>query len=446
MRKKIMTSIEPDPSNATQALIHNFFQLYPGEAAVLLNKLPPDEILRLLQAEPTSRAAHVLVRLNPDIAVELLNMMDDAYFVRLFENIDPDRGAFLLAHMEKEVFENRLGLLPSRAAQELKDLLAYPPDSAGNLMDSRVLTFHGEETVEDVLSQLRKIRKRRIMDICLVDEEGLLIAVIPLQDVAVSEPHEKLGQLAKRDPISIQAMSPREDVVQLLEDRKLASLPVVDFNGKILGIIRYDALVTVAQQDASEDLQAMFGAGRDERALSKVSFAIRKRLPWLEINLATAFLASIVVGLFEDTIARITALAVFLPVVAGQSGNTGSQALAVTMRGLALKEVRIRHWLRIVRKEALVGLVNGVVIAITTSAIVYMWMNSLGLSVVIGIAMVFSMVIAGMSGAVIPVTLKAFGQDPAQSSSIILTTVTDVFGFLSFLGLAQLLADVFGIA
>jgi len=440
-----MTSIEPVPSNATQALIHSFFQLYPGEVAGLLNKLPPDEILRLLQAEPISRAAHILIRLNPEIAVELLNMMDDAYFVRLFDNIDPDRGAFLLARMGKEALENRLALLPSSIAQELKDLLAYPPNSAGSLMDPRVLTFHRDETVEDVLSQIRKIRKRRIMDICLVDEEGLLIASIPLQDVAVSEPNEKLGGLVTREPISIQAMSPREDVVQLLEERKLANLPVVDFNGKILGIIRYDALVTVAQQDASEDLQAMFGAGRDERALSKASFAIKKRLPWLEINLGTAFLASLVVGFFEDTIARITALAVFLPVVAGQSGNTGSQALAVTMRGLALKEVRIRHWLQIVRKEALVGFVNGVVIAITTSAIVYMWMNSLGLSVVIGISMVFSMVIAGMSGAVIPVTLKAFGQDPAQSSSIILTTVTDVFGFLSFLGLAKLLADAFGI-
>jgi magnesium transporter len=373
-------------------------------------------------------------------------MMDDAYFVRVLENMDPDRGAFLLVRMEKEVLETRLALLPSGLAQELMDLLAYPPDSAGNLMDPHVLTFYRDDTVEDVLSQIRKIHKRRIMDICLVDEDGLLIAVIPLQDVAVSEPHEKLGHLAIREPISIQAMSPREDVVQLLEERKLASLPVVDFQGKILGIIRYDALVTIAQQDASVDVQAMFGAGRDERALSKASFAIRKRLPWLEINLATAFLAAIVVGLFEDTIAKITALAVFLPVVAGQSGNTGSQALAVTMRGLALKEIRIRHWLRIVRKEALVGIVNGVIIALTTSAIAYIWMKSFGLSVVIGTAMVFSMVIAGMSGAVIPVTLKAFGQDPAQSSSIILTTVTDVFGFLSFLGLAQLLADVLGIA
>jgi magnesium transporter len=193
-------------------------------------------------------------------------------------------------------------------------------------------------------------------------------------------------------------------------------------------------------------MQAMFGAGRDERALSKVSFAIRKRLPWLEINLVTAFLAASVVGLFEGTIAKFTALAVFLPVVAGQSGNTGSQALAVTMRGLALREIRTRHWFRVSRKETLVGLLNGFVIALTTSLVVYIWMSSAGLAIIIGTAMVFSMVIAGLSGALIPIILQAFGQDPAQSSSIVLTTVTDVVGFMSFLGLATLLAGVLPIA
>jgi magnesium transporter len=184
----------------------------------------------------------------------------------------------------------------------------------------------------------------------------------------------------------------------------------------------------------------MVGVSRDERALSKVSFAVRRRLPWLHINLATAFIAAAVVGLFEDTIARFSALAVLLPVVAGQSGNTGAQALAVTMRGLAMREVRARQWLRITLKEGRVALINGVAVAVTTSAGVYLWSRSLGLSFVIGIAMVVSMVAAGVAGAVIPIMLTVSGQDPAQASSIILTTVTDVVGFLSFLGLATMLA------
>ena len=235
-------------------------------------------------------------------------------------------------------------------------------------------------------------------------------------------------------------------MVDLLKTQKLSSLPVVDYEGKLLGIIRHDALVTAVQQNASEDMQAMVGAGREERALSKASFAIRKRLPWLQINLGTAFLAAFVVSLFEGTIAKYTALAVLLPVVAGQSGNTGAQALAVTMRGLALREIRIKSWLRVVRKELFVGFVNGCAVALTTSLAVYLVMDSPGLALVLGISMVFSMVGAGLAGAAIPVILTSLKQDPAQSASIILTTVTDVVGFLSFLGLATLLTSLFQLA
>jgi magnesium transporter len=240
-------------------------------------------------------------------------------------------------------------------------------------------------------------------------------------------------------------MAPQEEVVQLLQDSKIFGLPVVDLDNKLLGIIRNDTLIRTAQREAIEDVQTIFGAGREERALSKVSFAIRKRLPWLEINLATAFLAAAVVGIFEDTIAQITVLAVFLPVVAGQSGNTGSQALAVTIRGLALREIRVSQWFRVARKEMAVGFINGVFVALTTSVIVYFWASSIGLALVIGTSMVFSMIIAGFSGAVIPIALKSVGQDPAQSSSIILTTVTDIVGFLSFLGLASMLISMIGV-
>ena len=182
----------------------------------------------------------------------------------------------------------------------------------------------------------------------------------------------------------------------------------------------------------------MFGASRDEKALSKPGFAVRKRLPWLQINLVTAFLAAAVVGLFEDTIARYTALAILLPVVAGQSGNTGAQALAVVIRGLALREISSAHWPRVVLKETLVAAMNGVAVAMSTSLAVYIWSRSLGLTAVIGLAMVISMSIAGTAGAGIPLLLNKLGQDPAQSSSIILTTVTDVAGFFSFLGIATL--------
>jgi magnesium transporter len=443
MEAKIMESFSP---NARQILVQGFFRLYPGEAAGHLNRLQPDETLRLLQAEPAPISAKVLLRLNPDVAARLIKPMSDELFRRLFISIDPVRGAIILARLDENAVQQRLAMLPETLAKEYSELMSYPPDSAGHLMDPRVASFSPNDTIEYVLERIRAIGDRRIIDICLVDEEGALVAVVPLQDIAIAQPRQRLSELVHREPITVNMMDPREDIVQLLEDRKLTSLPVVSLDRKLLGIIRYDALVAAAQREASQDLQSMFGAGKDERALSRVSFAVRKRLPWLEINLATAFLAATVVGLFEDTIAKMTALAVFLPVVAGQSGNTGSQALAVTMRGLALREIRTRHWFRVARKEVSVGFINGVVIAISTSLVVYIWMSSMGLAVVIGSSMVFSMVIAGLSGAVIPMILKAFGQDPAQSSSIILTTVTDVVGFMSFLGLATLLAGILNIS
>jgi magnesium transporter len=286
------------------------------------------------------------------------------------------------------------------------------------------------------------LRDKRVYEVYLVDSEGRFIGAVPLQEIVLEHPNKKLGELIRGESFRIHAMATREEVVELLNQRRLPTLPVVDMEGRLLGVIRHAALVTAAQEELSADIQTMVGVSKEERALSKATFAVRKRLPWLEINLVTAFLAAAVVGLFEGTIARFTALAVLLPVVAGQSGNTGAQALAVTMRGLALREIRLHHWLRISLKEVNVAMINGIAVALTTAAGVYVWSQSYGLALVIGVSMVISMVAAGFSGAVIPMILTALGQDPAQSSSIILTTVTDVVGFFSFLGIATLLASM----
>jgi magnesium transporter len=426
---------------ARKALTQSYFRMYPDEAARMLNNLTTEEVLKLFEEEPVSTVAGLLVKLNREKALELVMYMEDSFFRHLFATIDPSLGAPLLAGLDEDFRKQRLTLLPPELVAEYSELISYPPDTAGYLMDTKFLTCTLDDTVYNVLKQIRSVRDRRIIDVCVVDHDGCLVALIPLQEIAVALPGQKMGEIISAKPVSIHVLSPREDVVKLLAERKIPTLPVVDLNEKLLGVIRYDVLVTAAQQEVSEDVAAMFGAGRDERALSKVFFAVRKRLPWLQVNLVTAFLAASVVGIFEDTIARITALAIFLPVVAGQSGNTGSQALAVTMRGLALREIRQRHWLQVVRKEIGAGFINGCLIALTTAAAVYLWTHSSGLSVVIGTAMVFSMVVAGASGVIIPILLKKFGQDPAQSSAIILTTVTDIVGFMSFLGLATLLAD-----
>jgi len=429
--------------DVSKSLIHSFFNLYPKEAATLLNNFDLQDILRYLRFEPTNRAVEIFTYLNPEIAAGLIQEMEREIFIQIFTLIDASLAARLLSRLDPDVIQSRLSLLSAARSKEINDLLKYPPATAGFLMDPIVNMFRPDDTIKTVLKRVRAYRERRIVNINIVDDEGKLTGIIPLQEIAVARPNTYLRDIPQSPPVMIQAISPLEEVVQLLEEQKLISLPVVDFEGRLLGTIRSNTLINAAKIDATEDVQTMFGAGREERALSKVTFAIRKRLPWLQINLATAFLAALVVGLFEDTIARITVLAVFLPVVAGQSGNTGSQALAVTMRGLALREIRTQQWFRVARKEILVGFMNGLAVALTTSLIVFFWIGSFGLAIVIAVAMVISMVIAGLSGAVIPILLKSFGQDPAQSSSIVLTTVTDIVGFFSFLGLATLLAGTF---
>jgi magnesium transporter len=436
-------TIQSVPTN--KILIDGYFSLYPTEAAKLLNSFGEDDVLNYLISLPTTLSSKIYALINPDLASRLIEKMDEEIFKNIFEILDPGLSVRLLSRLEGDLLNKRLRLLSPPLEKEIREFMAYPVDSAGYLMDTRVHVFFPDQTVKEALKTIRKIKNRRIVGIHIIKDDGYLLGVISLQDLAVASPKVSLGDLIHVEPVAINALAPKEDIVQIIEDRKLLNLPVIDLDGILLGTIRNDALVTAAKSDASEDLQAMFGAGKEERALSKVSYAVRKRLPWLEINLATAFLAASVVGLFEETIAKITVLAVFLPVVAGQSGNTGSQALAVTMRGLALREFRPRQWFRVARKETAVGFINGCAVALTTSLIVYFWESSLPLAAIIGSSMIISMVIAGLSGAVIPIILKVLGQDPAQSSSIILTTVTDVVGFFSFLGLATLLINTIGI-
>jgi magnesium transporter len=329
----------------------------------------------------------------------------------------------------------------SGRAHEFRKLMSYPPDVAGHFMDPRVMTLRPSSTVGQALDRLRELGPgRRIYELYVVDEDGMLEGAVPLQQLALAAPETELRSLTRGKPLEVSALTSREEVVELLNQSRLASIPVVDFEGRLIGVIRLNQLVAAAEQEASADMQSMVGVSKDERALSKVSFAVKKRLPWLQINLLTAFLAASVVGLFEDTIARVTALAVLLPVVAGQAGNTGAQALAVALRGLALREITERHWPKLVVKEFLTGFLNGLAVATVTVLSVYAWSGSAGLCLVIGLAMVGAMSIAGVAGAAIPVLLSAFGQDPAQSSSIVLTTVTDISGFFSFLGLATLLS------
>ncbi len=430
-----------DVAPGLASLARTYLRTFPGDATRRLDDAPVGEVARIVRGEPVRYAVPVMERLAPDLAAQVLAELPPDAARDLVGAMDPVQTAAILGWMDEEPRDALLARLDTGLGRDLRQMTSYPAETAARLMDPRAVGFRRGATVHQALSRLRSIRDRRIADIFLIDDDRRLTGRVPLQVLAVASPSALLESLAE-SPEAVQAIDPQEDVIERYTKGRLASLPVVDFEGRLLGVIRSDTLAAIAQEDVVADMQAMVGVSRDERALSAVSFSVRRRLPWLQINLGTAFLAAAVVGLFEGTIARFTALAILLPVVAGQSGNAGAQALAVTMRGLAMREIRIGQWPSVVRKEASVALINGIAVALTTSGGVYLWSQSVGLSLVIGISMVLSMIAAGIAGVLVPTLLTMVGQDPAQSSSIILTTVTDIVGFGSFLGIATLLSQL----
>ncbi len=433
-----MTALEP---NGSAVLLQSYLTRYAEETADLLEEYSPEEVASLAAELDAGSLAPVLAAASPEFAAEVIEVLDAAAGAAIFPRWPVSRAVLVLSRLGEDKQEAILALSEPGFARQAREMMAYPAGSAGSRMDPSVHTFSPETSIRSAIERLRRQPDRRIYDVYLVDAADRLAGVVRVQDmVTVRDESQPLRAIARPAAAFVRATAGMEEVAELLDQHNLTTLPVLDPDGCLLGVIRHRALVDALEEEASADMQSMVGASKDERALSPVFFAVRKRLPWLQINLVTAFLAASVVGLFEETIARFTALAVLLPVVAGQSGNTGSQALAVTLRGLALREVRISQWMMVAFKEAGAGLFNGVAVAVVTCAGVYVWSGSAGLTMVIGIAMVVSMVIAGVTGAIIPMALSSLGQDPAQSSSIVLTTVTDVMGFFSFLGLATLLA------
>ncbi len=426
-------------STAADALAQRFLYEFPREAAKRMESLPTDEMARLLANQPPGKVMLVWEALIPGVAALIFDMLPAKAAHALLAEMDRGRSAVMLSRLPPERRDSLLKSLPESLAGELGQLMTYPPDSAGSLMDTKIFAFRGDTTAENALNQFRRTRARPTRQVLIVDDGNRLMARVPIETLALANSDATLESLARPPVAVVTGTDPREEVVDKLNKLKLEELPVIDIDGRLLGLIRPTGLVEAVAEEASVDMQTMVGASKDERALSSSLFAVRKRLPWLQINLLTAFLAASVVALFEDTISRYTALAVLLPVVAGQSGNAGAQALAVTMRGLALREIGTGHWLRVLSKETVAGLLNGVGIAITCSIGVYVWSGSLGLCLVIASSMILSMVAAGAAGALVPIVLKRLGQDPAQSSSIVLTTVTDVAGFFSFLGIATAL-------
>jgi magnesium transporter len=412
----------------------------PIDAARLIETLKHRDLPGLFDGVHPSTLATCLDYLTAGHAAAVFRSLGSEQQRGVLREAPPRLALALLDSMSDEGSEALLEALPRGVRGDLERLQQFDADSAGRLLDRPYDTIRTDMTVAEALDTLRRSGARRTRSVYVADRQNRLAGKVDMQSMAMADGDTQLGDLLEPLEGKVTVTSPRKEVVEQLERYRVDSLPVTDVDGHLLGIVRYQRLFEVIESVATADMQKMVGASEDERALSRASFSVKKRLPWLHINLLTAFLAAAVVGVFESLIAQFTALAVLLPVVAGQSGNAGSQALAVTMRGLALREIGTREWRQVLSKEVRVGLVDGLALALTCGAAVFLWSSSIGLALVIAVAMVMSMVAAGISGALVPIILTRIGQDPATASSIILTTVTDVAGFVSFLGTATLLS------
>jgi len=425
-------------TTALLPLVQKFFEKDPTGAARSLETMAEEEVVEVLRALPPALAAKAVRQLQVTYAAAVLKDAQADLFKEIAEGLDSHHAATIFMHLPREARERFLSHLPDKLKRDIQEQLAYPEGSVGRMMTTNFLSFRTEATVQEAVQTIRQLAPKRYPAsyAYVVDEQGHLKGVLNMRDLLLAAPESKLSAIMRPDMFTLHCFTDREEAASQLAKRRYFAAPVVDHDGRILGIIKAEQLIQGVREEVTEDLQRMFGAGGDERTFSPMTYSLKKRLPWLHVNLATAFLAAAVVALFEGIIAKITVLAVFLPVVAGQGGNAGAQSLAIVMRGLVMREIPKDKVKRLVFKEGWLGTISGAVTGLVTALVAWAWHGNPWLGLVIGLAMIVNLFAAGLSGAAIPVVMKALGLDPAQCSSIILTTVTDVVGFFAFLGFA----------
>jgi len=387
-----------------------------------LHGLPPPEAAERLRREPEALAGRALALLNPAEAVDVL------------DHVPPERRALIIA------------AAPGGRGEQWRIDLQYPETSVGRLMEAPLAVYGTDTTVRDAIESLRElVQKAFITYIFVTDSGGRLVGVLAFRELLFAKSDQRLAEIMLKDPFSLKPDMPLVDAMRTVVTRHYPAYPVTDDSGRLVGMVRGQSLFERQAYEISAQAGSMVGVEKEERVATHLMRAFRFRHPWLQLNLLTAFVAAAVVGIFQDTIDRIVVLAAFLPVLAGQSGNSGCQALAVTLRGLTLGELRALSPRKLVFKEACLGLLNGGVVGIVAGAAMWFYARSQGtghavmLGVIVWVAMTAACAISGISGALVPLTLKRLGADPATASSIFLTTLTDVASMGIMLGLATLL-------
>ena len=424
-------------SGTAEQVRHLLAGLHPAEIGDLLESLPhgPREIL--WELVDTDDQGEALVAVNEEVRAGLIEGMETSKLVAIAGGLDTDDLADVLQDMPGAVIHELLRSMDKQNRHRLEAVLSFPEDSAGGLMDLDIVTVRGNVSLDVVLRYLRL--RGEIPDLTdslmVVDRFDHYQGVLPLATLLTSDPESAVSAVMDHDVEGIQATMQDADVARLFEDRDLVSAPVIDENGKLLGRITIDDVVDVIRDEADRSLMSMAGLDEDDDIFAPATTSAQRRAVWLGINLGTAFLASWVIGLYEATLQQVVALAVLMPIVASMGGIAGSQTLTIMIRGLALGQVGPTNARTLMIKEVLVSIMNGLMWAIVVAIIASVWFQNIKIGAIIAAALIINLICAAVAGFSIPLALKRVGVDPALAGTVLLTTITDVVGFMAFLSL-----------
>ena len=433
---------------ATANLVNLLQKQHPADLAQVFTELPDKDrqsVFSLLVERNGRLAMEALSELGPEGGAALLAGRSPEEIGRLLQELPSDDAAAIIDYLPEEVSAPVLELMQKRPGGDVGELLEYPEQTAGRIMNPRVFALAEDMTAAEAIAALQASRDvEMVFYLYVIDARRHLVGVVSLRRLLLVPPGTPLKRIMTTDLISARVDTDQEEVARQVASYNLLAIPVVDEENKLAGVITVDDVIDVIKDEATEDVYRLVGVTGDDRVFTRPSESLRKRLPWLQVNLVTAFIAASVVAMFEGTIGQWSALAVFMPVVAGMGGNAAMQTLAVIVRGIALGELTWANTRKALFKEAIVGVANGVACGVVAGVVVWIWKGSPALGFIIGAAMIVNMFVAATAGTLIPLALRAMKIDPALASSVFITTLTDVFGFLSFLGLATLVLRHWG--
>jgi len=428
---------------ATSNLVNLLQKQYPADLAQVFSELPDRDrhsAFSLLAERNSRLAMEALSELGPDVAAAMLSGRSAEEIVKFTQELPSDDVAAIIDHLPEELAASVLELMQARpAGADVGELLEYPERTAGRIMNPKVFALAEDLSVSEAITALQASRDvEMVFYLYVIDGRRHLVGVVSLRRLLLVPPDTPLKRIMTTDLISVRVDVNQEEVARLVASYNLLAIPVVDEENKLVGVITVDDVIDVIKDEATEDVYRLAGLASDDRVFTAPTDSLRKRLPWLVVNLVTAFLAASVVKVFEGTIGVVTSLAVFMPVVAGMGGNAATQTLAVIVRGIAIGELTWSNSRKALIKEAIVGLGNGVACGLVGAGVVWLMQGNPFLGLILGLAMVINMFVAAVAGTLIPLSLRALKVDPALASSVFITTLTDVFGFFSFLGLGAL--------